>query len=277
MPVKSILTYMDGSSGAEDQMAHAIDVARRFDAHLSVAALGFEPELPVETYAVMSDLPIRAELSERALSEAREIAEKATRRLEVEGLRGDTFPLVATPSGMALRFGRHARYVDLVVLGKPTGDEYYQVPQRAFEGAVFNGDAAVLVCPGAPELAPRRVMIGWDGSPPILRAVRRAYPLLAGAGTGEVDIVLVDGAADQVLTAEDLAVMLSRYGLSPNVSRVESDDRSDAEALVRHQVETGADFMICGAYGHSWFRELLLGGVTRDLPALTNVPLFMAH
>ncbi|MDD9732358.1 universal stress protein [Mameliella sp. AT18] len=277
MPVKSILTYLDGSSSGEEQFGHAIEAARKFDAHLRVAALGFEPELPVETYAVMSDLPIRAELSDRALSEAREIADKATRRLEIEGVRGDAFPLVATPSGMALRFGRQARYIDLVVLGKPVGDALYQVPQSTFEGALFNGDGAVLICPVAPKLAPRRAMIGWDGGPSVLRAVRRAYPMLAGVGSRDVDIVLVDGGADKMLMSEDLAVMLARYGLSPIISRVDSDGLSDAEALVRHQVETGADFMICGAYSHSWFRELLLGGVTRVLPGLVNVPLFMAH
>jgi len=71
--------------------------------------------------------------------------------------------------------------------------------------------------------------------------------------------------------------MLSRYDLSTSITRVASDDRTDAEALKRHQIESGADFMVSGAYGHSRFRELLLGGVTRDLPGISTVPLFMAH
>jgi len=119
------------------------------------------------------------------------------------------------------------------------------------------------------------VMIAWDGSPVALRAVRRAYPFLVG--TDEVEIVLVDASADQMQSAEELALMLSRYDLSTSITRVASDDRTDAEALKRHQIESGADFMVSGAYGHSRFRELLLGGVTRDLPGISTVPLFMAH
>ena len=78
-------------------------------------------------------------------------------------------------------------------------------------------------------------------------------------------------------SAEDLARMLSRYGLSLSITRVASDGRTDAEALSRHQVESGAELIIAGAYGHSRFRELLLGGVTRELPAIAAVPVFMAH
>lgn len=275
MPVKSILTYWNGSPSSEKQVAAAIATARHYDAHLSIAAIGYEPELPGDAYSAYGDLPIREELHDRAQAEADKLVAEATRRLEAEALRGEAYPLVTTPAGLPHRFGDSARYVDLVVLAPPVGDDYYQGADRAFEGALFHGDAAVLICSDSPKLDAKRGMIAWDGGPAALRAVRRAYPLLAGMD--DIEIVLVDSSAELMRSAEKLAVMLSRYDLRTSIARVNSDERTDAEALTRRQIETGAELIVSGAYGHSRFRELLLGGVTRDLPIIAKVPLLMSH
>lgn len=275
MPIKTILTYRNGFPSSETQMEAAISAARRFDAHLSVATIGYEPEMPFDAYGSLSGVEMDAELRARAEEDATALASEVTALLASEGIRGDAFPLVTTPSGLARDFGRHARYTDLVVLSRPTGDGNHHALTRTFEGALFHGDAAVLVCPEEPNLRPGRGMIAWDGGPAALRSIRRAYPVMEGLT--DLDIVLVDAGAEQMHSAEDLARMLSRYGLSLSITRVASDERTDAEALSRHQVESGAELIIAGAYGHSRFRELLLGGVTRDLPAIAAVPVFMAH
>jgi nucleotide-binding universal stress UspA family protein len=41
--------------------------------------------------------------------------------------------------------------------------------------------------------------------------------------------------------------------------------------------ELDADLLVMGAYGHSRLREMILGGVTRDILRNTNVPVLMAH
>jgi nucleotide-binding universal stress UspA family protein len=38
-----------------------------------------------------------------------------------------------------------------------------------------------------------------------------------------------------------------------------------------------AGLMVSGAYGHSRFRELVLGGVTRELLERAPVPVLLAH
>ena len=275
MPLKSILTYWNGSPNSEKQISGAIAAAQQFDAHLSIAAIGYAPEIVGDVPYGYGGLEVREKLNAHAEEDAAKLVVEATERLKIESLRGDAFPLVTTPAELALKFGRRARYADLVVLAQPLGDDYYQGAKRAFEGALFHGDAAVLICTETLNLNPKRVMISWDGSPVALRAVRRAYPFLVGID--EVEIVLVDASADHMHSAEELALMLSRYDLPTSIARVASDDMTDAEALKRHQIESGAELMISGAYGHSRFRELLLGGVTRDLPGIAAVPLFMAR
>ena len=39
----------------------------------------------------------------------------------------------------------------------------------------------------------------------------------------------------------------------------------------------GADLLVMGGYGHSRFRELLLGGVTRHIIEHAKMPVLLAH
>jgi nucleotide-binding universal stress UspA family protein len=39
----------------------------------------------------------------------------------------------------------------------------------------------------------------------------------------------------------------------------------------------GADLLVMGAYGHSRWRELVLGGVTRSLLREMTVPVLLSH
>ena len=52
---------------------------------------------------------------------------------------------------------------------------------------------------------------------------------------------------------------------------------SVSERISRHIVETGAEMLVMGGYGHSRFREAVLGGSTRDMLEHAKVPVLMAH
>jgi nucleotide-binding universal stress UspA family protein len=49
------------------------------------------------------------------------------------------------------------------------------------------------------------------------------------------------------------------------------------EALVDTGASLDASYIIMGAYGHSRFREALLGGATRCMLAHSQLPLLMTH
>jgi len=50
-----------------------------------------------------------------------------------------------------------------------------------------------------------------------------------------------------------------------------------SEVLCRHARDIDADLIVMGGYGHSRFREAILGGATRDMLEISEVPVFMAH
>jgi nucleotide-binding universal stress UspA family protein len=50
-----------------------------------------------------------------------------------------------------------------------------------------------------------------------------------------------------------------------------------ADVLLRHVRDTGAGLVVMGAYGHSRFREAIIGGATRHMLEQTEVPVLLAH
>jgi nucleotide-binding universal stress UspA family protein len=50
-----------------------------------------------------------------------------------------------------------------------------------------------------------------------------------------------------------------------------------ADTILNHASDQGYDIVVMGAYGHSWMREALLGGATRDILRTMTVPVLMAH
>jgi len=48
-------------------------------------------------------------------------------------------------------------------------------------------------------------------------------------------------------------------------------------ALLSMAADIDADLLVMGGYGHSRFRELLLGGVTQTILKSMTLPVLMAH
>jgi nucleotide-binding universal stress UspA family protein len=74
-----------------------------------------------------------------------------------------------------------------------------------------------------------------------------------------------------------LCQMLVRHGVKAEVSVLAKTMPRVSEVLVRHVRDQNADLLVMGAYGHSRFREAILGGATRDMLELAQGPVFLAH
>jgi nucleotide-binding universal stress UspA family protein len=108
--------------------------------------------------------------------------------------------------------------------------------------------------------------------------VQDALPLLAMSGA--VTVLLVDPEEDaDIEAAEDLVAHLARHGLraKTQVIRHQLATSLVADTLLAQIARLDADLLIMGAYGHSRLREMILGGVTRDILRNMNVPVLMSH
>ena len=76
----------------------------------------------------------------------------------------------------------------------------------------------------------------------------------------------------------DMALYLARHGIRVDVAQQHTTAGIDiGSALLSHAADFDADLIIMGGYGHSRFREILLGGVTQAILAAMTVPVLMSH
>ena len=174
----------------------------------------------------------------------------------------------------------HARFSDLVIQPLPYGEDRGAELEPVVESAMFEGQTPVLVVPdeGEPKPAPKTVMIGWNESAEALNAVRAALPVLEAAEA--VHVVVIDPPTHGPNRSDPgglLSQYLSRHGVRAEVDVLSKTLPRVSDVLMRHATDIDADMIVMGAYGHSRFREAILGGATRYMLEQAKLPVFMAH
>ncbi|MCC6006993.1 MAG: universal stress protein [Rhodobacteraceae bacterium] len=278
MRYRSFFTVWDGQEESRSAIDLAIEMTRRASGHLDVLCLGIDRVQPGFYYAGAAPALLQEGLAAaQAEAEAREASARAI--LEPEDIAWSCRSSVTQIGGLLYVVGRAARFADLTVLPRPYGRPDAEEGAAVLEAALFEGDASLLVVPpGTSRLEANRIVVGWNESQEALRAVRAAMPLLTEAEA--VDIVIVDPgrqAEDEADPGSELSAMLARHGVSVSVSVLAKTRPGIADTMARHVVDTGADLMVMGAYGHSRFRQSILGGATRDTLENAKVPVLMAH
>jgi nucleotide-binding universal stress UspA family protein len=122
------------------------------------------------------------------------------------------------------------------------------------------------------------VVLAWNQSAEAMGAIRAALPFLVDADA--CNIVIVDPprhGADRSDPGGALSQMLARHGVKPEISVVAGTMPRTADVLLRHSGDWQADLLVMGAYGHSRFREAVLGGATRDMLEAATLPVLMNH
>ena len=176
--------------------------------------------------------------------------------------------------------GRRARYADLTVVG-PEMLARETLKDKVIEGALFSSGKPLLLVPegSRPTLKPKRVMIAWDSRIEASRAVRESLEILTRAE--EVRVVLVDPAEGEsghgAEPGADVATYLARHGAKVTVDRLPSQGKTVASVLRQHAVDTAAELLVMGAYGHSRLRERIFGGVTKSMLDSATLPILMAR
>ena len=123
------------------------------------------------------------------------------------------------------------------------------------------------------------ILVGWNNSREAARAMNDAIPLLAKAASVtilEANPIGRKPASDDA-TSADITRHLARHGISAKTARTSTDRMSASDALLSYAADVSADLLVVGGYGHSRLRELILGGVTRELLQHMTLPVLMAH
>ncbi|MDJ0822713.1 MAG: universal stress protein [Paracoccaceae bacterium] len=279
MAFKTILTVVTDEALAPSVLDHAALLATGFDAHLDVLCLGVDRTQTGYYYAGANAVVLQETLN-RATSEAEGLAEIAKQRLgKIDG-RWSVEHGVAQLADVGRHVGQRARFADVVVLPKPYGEGHGIELEPVVEGALFEGHAPVMVVPDAvdPPSHPKRVVLGWNESAEALNAVRAALPVLIAAD--KVHVVVIDPPQHGPNRSDPgglLSQYLARHGVKAEIDVLSKTMPRVSDILLRHVADVDADMVVMGAYGHSRFREAILGGATRNMLEQAGLTVFMAH
>lgn len=162
---------------------------------------------------------------------------------------------------------------DFVVVAKP-GPEDDRATRHAFEAALFRSERPVLmVPPEAPAGAfGRRVAIAWRDDAQALKVLVPALRVLSGAD----QVHLIAGVRPGNATPA-IPPVLIEHAVPATLHVLAIGSGSFGEAMLGQAQGLGADLLIMGAYAHSPWREMLLGGVTRTVLAQARLPVLMRH
>lgn len=279
MAYKTILTIITDADLAASALESAITLSDREDAHLEVLCLGVDRTQTGYYYAGTNAM-IQQETLERAQKEAAEIETAAKHRLSAEGIKWNCEAAVAQIAGLSHLVAQRARFADLVVMPKPYGEGRAIEDEASVEAAMFDGKAPLLVMPGEADSSSigKRVVIAWNQSNEALTAIRAALPVLQAADN--VNIAIIDPpqhGPDRSDPGGALSQFLARHGVKTEISVLAKTMPRISDVLCRHVQDTDADLVVMGAYGHSRFREAILGGATRNMLENANVAVLMAH
>jgi nucleotide-binding universal stress UspA family protein len=266
---------LDQSNEARLQVAG--ELAERFEsAIVGVAAAQFAPPLYFTDGAEAQALIDEGEASvKRRLADLEAQFRAATKN---RGGHAEWRSAMDFPARFVLA---QARCADIVVSGghSPAFSDAFALASP--KDLVMQAGRPLLVVPDrANWLDLRSVLVAWKDTPEARRAVTDALPMLRKAK--DVTIVEIperDNDRSAVLAGvTDVAAWLARHGVTAT-ARVSEPVQNEAAAAQLEKVaeDVGAGLIVAGAYGHSRFRELILGGVTQYLVTQSARSVLLSH
>jgi nucleotide-binding universal stress UspA family protein len=279
MTYKTILTVVTDPALLESTVSHAAVVARAADAHLDILCIGVDRSQTGYYYAGANAVVMQQQF-ERAQREGEEMEAQARAVMTQFDIRWSAESGMSQLAEISRHVAARARFADLVVLPKPYGDDHGVELEPVIEAAMFEGQVPVLVVPDdvTPPHRPKRVVLAWNESSEALRAARAALPVLRGAEL--VHVVVVDPPQHGPNRSDPggmLSQFLARHGVKAEINVLSKTLPRVSDVLLRHVGDVDADLIVMGAYGHSRFREAILGGATRHMLERANVTVLMAH
>jgi len=252
-------------------------IAERFDAGIiGIVASQFNPPLYFTSGEQAQNLIDQGLASlKKRMSELEAQFRKATknRAKHVEWRCAIDFP--------ARYILQEVRCADIVVSGLDRGTLSDPLVLASPKDLVMQAGRPLLIVPDMVNWFDlRSVLVAWKDTPEARRAIVDSLPMLRKAKNVMVaEIVEAGGSRPAAVSrVRDVVAWLSRHGVSASELVPEKDGGRDATAqLDGIATDVGAGVVVAGAYGHSRFRELILGGMTQHLITQSSRCVLLSH
>jgi nucleotide-binding universal stress UspA family protein len=288
MTIKSILVPVVGQRQGPSAIEAAFFLARQFDAHVEGLHILPDPgaAVPYVSEGMSGDMIQQICDATEKEGQARSKRAKAlfSEICRAHGISMDVKP--GTETGVTASWkvlqgqedlvtAAQSRNADITVVNPPGGNlgpEYLTV----LEGVLFQSGRPSLIVPRSRSSDfGTTVAIAWNGSTQASRAVASAMPILAQAK--KIVVMQAGEPRENIPSAADVVSYLAWHGLMAATLALTIEREKIAESLLRSAVDTGADLVVMGAFTHSRWREMVLGGVTRYMLDNASIPILMSH
>lgn len=272
----TLANYPDSTPPAAVDLA--VDFAASIGAKLS--AIGCEIRIEVPGSFIAPAFLNVPGLAGAEAKKGREQAEAALAAFEKLAESRDVFEERIFERCYAPEFpGLMVEYVRMRDLAIVPAEANELADQPTAEALIFESGRPVLVVPREPKkpFALNTATVAWDFSRPATRAIGDALPLLARAKRVHVVTVTNEKRIDTRRSGPELAKHLARHGVDVILETVDARGRPIGEALEAAARAHDSDLLVMGAYGHSRWREFVLGGATRSMIASPPLPVLFSH
>ena len=253
----------------------AVSFASALNVHIAAIACDVRIQIPGSFLSFGTAGAIAAREAHRSHDSALALLAAFEASAQKAGLSHEAIQEASLSYRVPDRLVEYARLRDLTIVSIPaTYDQWYA------EAIIFGSGRPTLVVPENPPSGPfdlNTVVVAWDFSRSAARAVADAIPVLEKAKTVRIVTVTNEKVIDTRHSSEELAKNLSRHGIDVILDRVEAAGRSIGESLAREIASHKADLLVMGAYGHSRFREFILGGATQSMLSKPLLPILLSH
>jgi nucleotide-binding universal stress UspA family protein len=277
--IKDIIVNLEHQIARDPARDFAITVAETFVTHVAGVAFAYIPEFP--GYVMLEKIP--RDMMAQMVAESEKAARAAIERFDAAARRS----LVSAEHRLLRALGaiapeilsRLARRFDLSVLmqSKPGGVNNDDM----IETSLFQSGRPVIVVPYIQKdgLKLDHVVCCWDGSRAAARAFNDALPLLAKATQVDLLIVLNEKTSgdEKEIRGVEIAKHLARHDVKVQIEIIPAADIDVTNTILSYVADISGTLIVMGGYGHAKLREVILGGVTRDMLKSMTVPVFMSH
>lgn len=275
--MRSILLHVYEDNCFEARLQVALDIARQSNGRITCAqAAPYDFGMPTDFYGAMS-----AEMMVEYNKTSKKFRADVENELSNEGVPWSW----ASSSGSAMNLiACHAPINDIVIVGARDPLQLKGSPSRFVSELLERVRAPILVIPENVKSfdVEGPVAVAWNGAPESAHALRAALPLVSRSSS--VHILTVEekkkGKREDKfdLPSMQASEYLAQHHVTSELTELpRKKGDSIAETLVKASLIREAGYLVMGAYGHSRFRERILGGVTRDMLRDPQLPLFLAH
>lgn len=274
--IRDILVNLSQGGEKDTASAFAASLTTHFGAHLTGVSISYEIDVPPFYMGALPTDFIESQIKENET--AAQMAQARFLKIAAEtGIPHELRTMSASLGLAAQEFTYISRLFDLTVVAQPHPER--PGPEEVIaETVLMDSGRGVLVVPYGYDkpFGAEHVLLAWDGGRAAARALAEALPLLHRAQ--KVDIVRIGVSPEEDAGAHEVVRHLSRHGLKTEVRNLTVESGKSISQVLLDEVEkVGANLVVMGGYGHSRLREMVLGGVTREIFSSMTVPVLMAH